>query len=667
MEEKIAAIVPIRFSDDPIQPIRFVDEGTPLYPLKWQTVQVQEDGRINAFYTEDRRLVGFNIPQAVKHPQQYLAQQTYYLNNEPLKDSSYGMIGIISGDTGQERKSNVGSNENFKVIPMMRQIYLNVEGKEICRKEQILCKLIFDDGITEKFSINVTEISKIVKKIQSRYAKAMVDYSEKNVEKRIENEFRFLVKSCPSEICFLDAGWQKVQGRWRYLYDEVPLPRGMRVETGMHLTIKGENAYEPMEILEKARHLYKDQGNMTIMLVYAFTGVLYRVFEEAGFPLKFLLFINGTTGSMKTTIGKILYTQMYEEGFRDNVRRVDSDTEASLERAIVLKGRDTVTLIDDFSPAKTQSKKNDMINKLELLIRMVGDGSTKSRSNKSLNDCRGEGVHGMIIITGELQGKGLSSNLRCLYSTLIKNGANVEAVSWFQNNPNAFPSVISEFAKYVEKNWNDILQYIKITFPQYREKVSLDVKQKRIVDSAVALQIISKIILQFLDRGKITKQQLEFWEKAEELILSCATRNEAMLIEESPGVMFISGVLSLIKSGQISIKAGKFKEEDLARFDGFEDLNFIFLNPEVTLRKVIGLMRSLNQPFLYDMREITAFLAEEGILRTTTNGNGKRCNFARVKIGDRKYSLYKIHKEIFERIFTEGGGCFYEPDDEFEY
>lgn len=62
-------------------------------------------------------------------------------------------------------------------------------------------------------------------------------------------------------------------------------------------------------------------------------------------------------------------------------RRIDADTLNSFERAVVLSGRDTTLLIDDYAPAKTPQKKAEMQNKLEMIVRMVGDGATKSRSN----------------------------------------------------------------------------------------------------------------------------------------------------------------------------------------------------------------------------------------------------------------------------------------------
>ena len=254
--------------------------------------------------------------------------------------------------------------------------------------------------------------------------------------------------------CFVEHGWQNIDGKMWYLNDNVLAGRFRRIETGVKLPRYNYKQEQLKNVFFSAMSLYKDMKSISTMVLFSLLGVTYRLFVEAGHTPHFLLFLNGKTGSMKTTIGKILFMQLTDDAHRDYPRRIDTDTVVSFERAIVTKGRDTITLIDDYSPAKTAQKKAELQNKLEAIIRMVGDGSTKSRSNQSLDDVQGEGVQGGVVLTGELRGKGVSSNLRCLYCQMYREQANVEIVTWFQDNPYAYTTLIESFTEYLSENWD---------------------------------------------------------------------------------------------------------------------------------------------------------------------------------------------------------------------
>ena len=284
-----------------------------------------------------------------------------------------------------------------------------------------------------------------------------------------------------------------------YVYDNIQLAGNDKVECGLNLPFY--NYYTEQQVgdtLLYAMNLYGDRASMSAMISFSMLGVLYRCFKETGYAPRFILFLNGKTGSIKTTVGKILFTQIAQDNFRDVPRRIDADTCVSFERAVVLGGRDTTTLIDDYSPAKTARKKGEMQDKLETIIRMVGDGSSKSRSNVQLEDCRGEGVQGVVVLTGELAGKGVSSNLRCLYCKMQKGKVDVNTVTWFQNNPYAYTTVIASMANYVAENWSVITGYIRNSFDDERRRVSQFLNEPRVIDSAVTLRIVSDIIGKFL-------------------------------------------------------------------------------------------------------------------------------------------------------------------------
>lgn len=631
-----------------IKPVKFLNKGEKIKPLSWCALHEQDDGKIKGVLTEDSRLALHRIPKEVENPKRYLKDLSNYL------DGNINMPQIV-----QVEKDMLNAEEriaNFDIIPILRKIYYDKDGKEIWEKETLECEVKFDRGYPQKFTIPVKDISSLCKMVKKRFSITCINYDIKNVEKYIENEFRKKTEICKVHRIYSEAGWVKMSKGYIYLHDAIRLGENYSVETGLTLQCMRLNSNsEILQIVKNAWNLYEDKVSLSTMLMFSYLGVLWRPFNEAGFPPHFTLFLNGKTGSMKTTIGKILYMQLCEPDFKDSPRRIDSDTAVSLERAVVSKGRDTVTLIDDFSPAKTENKKRDMTDKLEMLIRMVGDGSSKSRSNTSLDDCRGGGVQGVVVLTGELMGKGLSSNLRCLYCKMQREAVNLESVTWFQNNPAAYGTLIDEFAKYVGAYFDYIVNYIKEKFGKGREKCAQIIKEKRLIDSAATLIITAYIVRDFLQKWcHISENEIRLiYEGIEEKILQSVLISQSMSVEESPAKIFLKTVDDLERIGVIRIKSGKMQISDLSEFDGFIWDEYIYLNPELTLKKVIQFLRQSNVFFPFDVKEVEVMLAEDGISKTCANGSGKRTLCARVKIGDsRKYNFVKIPVETFKKVIA---------------
>lgn len=106
----------------------------------------------------------------------------------------------------------------------------------------------------------------------------------------------------------------------------------------------------------------------------------------------------------------------------------------------------------------------------------------------------------MVVITGEIQGKGVSSNLRCLYCTMKRSYANVEGVTWFQMRENAYAytTAIMHFTEYISQNWSALVDYIIVHFPMERKELIHYVREKRLVDSSACLRIVADIFEKFM-------------------------------------------------------------------------------------------------------------------------------------------------------------------------
>lgn len=546
---------------------------------------------------------------------------------------------------------------NYSVHPIQKTVYINRNGQEVKERERFICQVQIQDCKPEYLEVLTKDIKRLASIIGDQFSNALLNLDAPHAAKMVEHTFRDATRGIPNSYILIDYGWQQIKGKWMYVHDDLQISDNIKIQTGMRLPFDNVGKAEAANIFFEACDLYRDSQPINIMLSFSMLGVLYRLFKEAGHAPHFLLFVNGKTGSMKTTLSKILFTQLSDDKHRDTPRRIDSDTITSFERGIIESGHDTVTLIDDFSPAKTPKQQADNEAKLESIIRMVGDGSTKSRSNTNLEDCRGEGVQGVVAITGELLGKGLSSNLRCFYCGICREDVNEDVVSYFQDNPYRFTTLINHFASYVAVNWEQIVAFIKNSFQAERKTVGQFLKERRLIDSAVVLRLTSKILREFLTcSGKNETDVNALICQMQDDIIVMAKNSEEIATEQTLAVRFMKFTDQLLLHKKLNIINKRPNETDLTYIDGFCDKEYYYFLPENLYAKVKQMfcLTNIYQPM--NMDEIIKALYEEGIITPSSNGKDKKTYYARVLIGDnKKRSFIKIKKETLKLIANEGG------------
>lgn len=620
------------------------------------------DGSIEKIEVDDWRLAGVRIPSTVKNPKEFLEWMKSRLDSPPIENETVPQVsapvnsaeGIIRAKAPQ--KKDMKNVSNFQVIPKARYIYIGRDGKQDREREKIFCEITFNCGRMEHFFIQTKEITNLCKIIKKNFAIARIDFEVKNAEKWIEDEFREAVDKCRVIYRLFEQGWQTINGQKIYVSKSAKVFANVEYDLTANLPTMQCSQQDIGTILANAFLLYDDATTISTMIMFSFLGVLYRPFREAGYPPRFLLFLHGKTGSMKTTVAKILFTQLCDDNVRDTPRRIDLDTPTSFERAVIQSGYDTVTLIDDFNPAKTRKKKAEMEDKLESIIRLVGDMSSKSRSNVSLEDCRGEGVQGTVVLTGEIRGKGVSSNLRCLYCKMTREKANMDAITWFQENPAAYTTLISRFSEYVGKNWISVVHYIKENFYMMRKITSEVLSEKRLVDAVATLRIVHHMILRFLREDCDIYQPEKIWNvgNIEQNIVDNALMSQFLSSEDSPSVVFVKAISDLMRVNSIVLNTQKVTGYDSSTFDGFEDENYFYFNPELVFKKVRSFCVASNIVFNMDLKEIVTTLYDDGIIKTASNGKGKQTYCVRINVGNgKKQNFLKISKDTFHRVLDD--------------
>lgn len=623
--------------------------------------------------TKDPRLVSFRIPGFVKDAEglireleNRLAEQDAKVGVispevvEPYPEKGQNLIMRPSSEKADSfnfiAKTQTAGFANFRLQPNYFERFLDCEGNEVEEKSAFDVTISFADLPSQKFRLPVAETSRILQIVQRKFPYADYDKSTPEIARAIESEFRAMTKRLPVLNVLRDYGWQLLGGKHLFVTDDMTyLPSGYTAKTSMHRGLRDERI-DPLETITNLFRLTKDQQALSVLIAFSLLGSLFKLFEEAGHTPHFLLFITGKTGSMKTTIGKILFTQLQKNGEKGEPRRIDADTVTSFERAVVNAGRDTVLLIDDFAPQRTPSRAREMENRMEMLIRMVGDGATKSRSNAKLEDVKGKGVKGVVAVTGEIRAKGLSSNLRCCYCHLKREDVNPEIITWFQEQGSAFPQLIALFTEFLSTEWDGIVEYIRETFQLERRRIATIIMERRFVDSTVTLRIASDIWRWFLERYISGGDAEQVADVMKANILSNALANQEMVHEEPITTKVVKALNQMMVDKRICLCNRRPTYKDIALIDGFEDENFLYLIPEKVFVKLTDYYKRMNTNLGYDLPDLLETLADEGVIRTHKNGKKARVFGKRIDVGGgKKLQFIEIRKTIFEERLN--GGC----------
>ncbi len=542
---------------------------------------------------------------------------------------------------------------NYVVRPVKRRVFIDRNGKELYEQEEIEAELSISGGQPTYFNLQPKDIRRLTDLISDCFPSAYLLENNKKAAKHIELIFRDALKSVFTERVFIDFGWQCIDGMQIYAHDGLnPSPLGL-FQTGKTIPFYKDIIPEQVgQIVREALRLCKDAKTIQTLICFSLLGVMYKLFEAAGFPPHFLFFLHGPTGSMKTAISRVLFLQVMDTMNSGDYMRRFEDSLASLERGIALNGTDTITLVDDFCPPKDSKEQREKTEKIELLRRIAGDGVTKSRSNSRLDDVRGENVSGVIAVTGEITGNGMSSMLRCFFCPMMRNSVNLEILTEFQDDPMLYTTVIVYLSQFLGNNWERLINYIKESISSERKIWRRYLNEPRVVDAASQFGIAANILGGFL-KAFCRQDALEVDSLIAEMrnsLMQNAMISEASSVEESLADRIVRAINLLLLGNDFIILDVRPTPSTFSDMDGFRENGYLYMRPEKLYTKVAQVFASRGMKLSINAYEMARLLVSEGIAESTPNGKGKRINFARIPVGDDKHVQFI---KIFENGLTD--------------
>lgn len=469
--------------------------------------------------------------------------------------------------------------------------------------------------------------------------------------KKIKNFLKQDLSSAAFLCVLTEPGWCKVNGEHRFAVDGRNLSRnGLVVDTGYRIEYSsefaGSNIFRTCELL---RNISSDSRVGAICLLYSLHGVLFRLFKEAGFPIQYLLFITGTTGSLKTSLSKVFFTHFNTD--KPIQLRTFRDTKASFEHGL-RNAKDTLCIFDDFYPGTTAQEQNELREKLETIIRFVGDSIGKNRSNVKLEDVQGNSARGAVVITGENKISGQSANLRCLNLSIEKGTVDKDILAFFQGQTAAIPTFVFEFAEFLESRYEYTIDTIRREFPLKRKNYSVNIKEGRLVDCAATFDIVAEILGVFLNKccGIAEEICIPWIHNIVDDVLAVMWQNEDEAQSNDTAICYGEAISRLISTGEIRLGSRQEYFAHVSKFEGFMENGYYFINADVAYEKFRLLQSKSGVEAIPQKSVCQRQLEELGLLEKQSNGKNET-NTVKLGPSGMRQRFLKINKANFEKLF----------------
>ena len=512
----------------------------------------------------------------------------------------------------------------------------------VLRKEGMLKRMV-RKGISRKKLISENFINSI------HYCSTDLDRSSMlNVWYRYIN-FMIDNSNAPSVTIYDHAGWKLIQNQMLYVDGEkvIGFPYIKAKARTKRIIRKCQNK-ALKEIFERARSVLKRTSQMDVLLLYVFSSFLYKIFGLANVPLKFSLFIVGERGSQKTALATC-FSQI--ENKVSPVLTFQATKAGIMSRFADYS--DAVMLIDDLAPTTNMARRRDYEEKLEAIIRIVGDSTERVICTSFIDEEKKKPeykVVGGCIFTGEYyENAGCESSRARTVSLEINNGeVNLDVLAEFQTHPEYVEGMLYGIIEYVSINYSKTISLINEMFSAYRYKYQNMFSNGRYGDYIGQLMATAAIIYDaFYEQNLMDRNA--FLYMIEESVMDVLNTNDQKMRRKSTIFNLVAAIVFFEETSQ-SYRWGEDVEWEKP-FIIYDD-DFFYLDSQhlVDIQTHYFSKHGIGNVPLTTY-EATNLLKNNGIITEYMEGNKKR--YAR------KYSVYKgkrllqLSKKAIEDIFNK--------------
>ena len=394
-----------------------------------------------------------------------------------------------------EMRCKIGDKEvtlaNFSVKAVEHQIWLRPDRPK--EGESKFVMRLLTQGKTQDILLGVRDIENVIGVIQRKTPECYVNPSVGKAQILVSNYIRDQLGSLPERLYIGKSGFIKIHETWVFAHDGAILPNPDVVfRTGRTIARKPEMT--PKEAFQAAMGFLEVSGKDAMIIplfLVAHLSPMFNLFSAAGHIPRFVTFLSGRTGSMKTSLSLALFRLFQEQ--LSSPEASFKDTETALEIKLG-EGNGKVILLDDYRPPVTAQDGKANLAKLESVVRAAGDRIGKSRSNPELGKAQEFLPSSCVVVTGEDLGGSQSTQLRMMILTISKGDVKGEVLKRYQDDPLLISTHMFYFLEWAGQHAAHIIAFISEAIQTDRNNTAGAFKEARTADNAILLAMTARLL-----------------------------------------------------------------------------------------------------------------------------------------------------------------------------
>jgi hypothetical protein len=449
---------------------------------------------------------------------------------------------------------------------------------------------------------------------------------------------------------FTHTGWHEAQGEWVFLTSSGAVGRdGYEVDLGTDLT-RYSLPRIPKDPVEAMQHSLRLLEIAPLTVTVPLLAAVFRAPLASVLPLDLSLWLEGFTGSLKSTIAALLLSHFGDFTETSSLPGSWLSTVNQLERrAFVLK--DVPFVIDDYAPSGADAR--ELESKASRLLRSQGNLASRGRLRSDLSERPGFPPRGIIIGTGEQHPPGQSILARTLLIELERSTVDLLKLSQAQNNASRLPHAMAGYLLWLGNQMVQLPSLVKESFAAARASSVSHDGHLRIPSTLANLWLGIECALQYAEEvGSITNLESETLRSRCWAALGDVGTKQVLSVEaERPSRRFLRVLAALVGQGRASLlrkECVAHGNTGNAAFVGWQDEEFIYLVPDAAFQSVARFCREAGEYFPVRSERLWRDLNQEGVSECA---EGRHSTTA--TIGGQKRRVAKLFRERVENLIGE--------------
>lgn len=372
-----------------------------------------------------------------------------------------------------------------------------------------------------------------------------------------------MAKGLQRHHVFTHVGWRQLKSKkWVYLHangcigkDNISLD--IEKELQKYVLPDAKSIEDPKLAAKASWRLLKVAPyHITIpLLALVYLSPLVEAFRKVNNEPNFVVWLHGTTGSRKTTIGQLFLSHFGQFSSKTPPASF-KDTANNIERK-AFSTKDMLLLIDDYHPEASRYEATKMATTAQRVLRMYGDRIGRGRLKSTTEYQKNYVPRGMALVTGEDVPTGESTVARLFEAEITRDDVDLELLTKLQKYSPLLAEAMVGYIQWLIPKMNELPEMLAESFEENRSYFLEHAAHGRLSDSAAWLLTAFDQMLSYQNEmGVLSGELADKWLlKAKQVLLEGIMKQNKLVQQQKPEEVFIKIVQLLLESGKAHIQA----------------------------------------------------------------------------------------------------------------